>query len=78
MEINIILTDYEVANLIQGMKMLPRNGEWYGAIICKIQTAIENTGLTAEEFKVKHNAGMTPKSVRKHLEIMEHKEKYNI
>jgi len=76
MEIHIELNEYEIANLIQAMKMVPRTGAWYAAIISKIQTAVEDTGITIESFEGHANI-MTPKNVRNHLDIMDLKERHS-
>jgi D-mannonate dehydratase len=76
MEITIIINEYEIANLVQALKMVPRNGEWYSSIINKVQTAIEASGLSHEQVDWNYNSGMDIKSVRRHLDILEHRGKY--
>lgn len=74
--IDIQLDSYEIANLLLALDYVPKTGEWYDKIVNKIADAMALKGVKIEEFYYKPNSGLNLKSIRRHLELMEYKEKY--
>lgn len=77
MKFTITLELHEVANLLRALKMVPRTGDWYSSIVSKIADSVNESGVTKEDVDKKANL-MTPKQVRRHLDLMEFKEKHNM
>jgi hypothetical protein len=75
-KVNIELDSYEIANLFAALEMVPDTGDWYQQIIGKIHAQMLALGYKPEEFYFHPNAGMNPRNVRRHLDIMAHREKY--
>lgn len=73
MEVSIVISAYEIANLIQALRMVPNNGDWYASLISKINAELAKHDPPLE---LHHNAGMDIKNVRRHLDLMEHRKKH--
>jgi hypothetical protein len=74
--VSVILNSYEIANLLAALKLLPATGEWHSNIISKIESEMIKQKIKPESFS-KPNASLNIRQVRIHLNILEHREKFN-
>lgn len=76
-EITISLDSYEIAHLLEALKMIPKNGDWHNIITRKIQTEMLCLGVNPLEFNYPLNSGMTTTDVKRHIDYIEYKKKFN-
>jgi len=78
MKISIDLDAYEIVNLLQALNVVPNNGDWKLSVILKIIDGVENLGWTKEKLQQEYmaNSGMSIKDMKRHVEILEWKQKH--
>jgi hypothetical protein len=75
MEINITLSNYEIANLIHAMKFVNDTGDWYQSFLNKLHDGMHEQGI--ENWDMHYNPGMDVKTIRRHLDLMEMKQRHS-